>query len=157
MDVQRCGDTMAEVPVKGGSGFKCVVNLEARTCTCREWQVSGIPCKHVVAFITALPDDLEKHVDMYYSVQKFRAAYEALIPAMPDKSQWSQSDHGFFMHPPLLKSIAGRRRKEKKKGCGSSTTKKESHQCPICKRYDHFWYNCKDGDPEDIAAMQTKK
>jgi hypothetical protein len=36
MDVQRCGDTIAEVSVNGGSGFKCVVNLEARTYTCRK-------------------------------------------------------------------------------------------------------------------------
>jgi len=86
LDVQRCGDTIAEVSVKGGSGFKCVVNLEARTCTCRKWEVSGIPYKHAIIFITSLPDQLEKHVDMYYSVEKFRAAYEALIPAMSDKS-----------------------------------------------------------------------
>jgi hypothetical protein len=161
MDVQRYGDTVAEVSVKGGSGFKCVVNLEERTCTCKKWEVSGIPCKHVVAFITSLPDQLEKHVDMYYSIEKFRAAYEALIPAMPDKSQWPKSDHGFFMESPLLKPTTGRRQKERKKGCtegGSSTTKRKgSHQCPICKGYDHRWYNCKYGDPDNIAAMLAEK
>jgi hypothetical protein len=36
MDVQRCGDTVAEVSVKGGSGFKCVVSLEEITCTYRK-------------------------------------------------------------------------------------------------------------------------
>jgi hypothetical protein len=115
MDVQRCGDTVVEVSVKGGSGFKCVVNLEERTCTCRKWEVSGIPCKHAVAFITSLPDQLDKHVDMYYSIEKFRVAYEALIPAMPDKSQWLKSDHGFFMEPSLLKPTTGRRQKEKER------------------------------------------
>ncbi|XP_066320176.1 uncharacterized protein [Miscanthus floridulus] len=109
MDVQRSGDILAEVSVKGGSGYKCVVNLDERTCHCRKWQVSEIPCKHAIAFITSLWEPLEKHVDMYYSVQKFRAAYEILIPAMPDKFQWPQSDHGYFMHPPLIKSTSGRR------------------------------------------------
>ena len=98
---------------------------------------------------------------MYYSVEKFRAAYEALIPAMPDKSQWPKSNHGFFMEPPLLKPTAGRRQKERKKGCtegGSSTTKKKaSHQCPICKGYGHHWYNFKYGGPDDIAAMLAEK
>jgi len=147
--------------VKGGSGFKCVVNLEARTCTCRKWQVSGIPCKHAIAFITSLAEQLEKHVDMYYSVEKFGAAYEDLISAIPDKSQWLKSDHGFFMKPLLLKPTAGRRQKERKKRCtegGSSTTKKKgSHQCPIYKGYGHRWYNCKYGDPDDIAAMLAEK
>jgi len=98
---------------------------------------------------------------MYYSVEKFRAAYETLIPAMPDKSQWPESNHGFFMYPPLLKATGGRRHTQRFKGsteAGSSTTRKKgSHQCPICKGYGHRWYNCKNGDPEDITAMQGVK
>jgi hypothetical protein len=68
-------------------------------------------------FITSLREPLEKYVDMYYSVEKFKTAYEALIPAMPDKAQWPKSDHGFFMHPPLIKSTAGRRQNERFKDC----------------------------------------
>ena len=161
MDVQRSGDILAEVSVKGGSGFKFVVNLAERTCLCRRWQISGIPCRHAIAFITHLREPLEKYVDMYYSVEKFRAAYETLIPAMPDKSQWPESNHGFFMYPPLLKATGGRRHTQRFKGsteAGSSTTRKKgSHQCPICKGYGHRWYNCKNGDPEDITAMQGVK
>ncbi|WVZ79434.1 hypothetical protein U9M48_027013 [Paspalum notatum var. saurae] len=157
MDVQRSGDAVAEVSVKGGSGYKCVVKLDARTCSCKKWELTGIPCKHAIAFITSLREPLEKYVDMRYSTQKFRVAYETLIPAMPDKNQWSESNHGFFMHPPLLKSTAGRRHNERFKGCmeagGSTTKRKGSHKCPICKNYGHRWYNCKNGDPEDIAAM----
>ena len=68
MDVQRSGDILEEVSVKGRSGYKCVVNLEERTCSCRKWQVSGIPSKHAIAFITYLGEPLEKYVDMFYSV-----------------------------------------------------------------------------------------
>ena len=159
MDVQRSGNTLAEVSVKGSNGYKCVVNLEERTCSCRKWQVSGIPCKHAIAFITYLGEPLEKYVDMFYSVDKFKAAYEALIPALPDKSQWAQSDHNFFIHPPFLKPTAGRRQNERFKGCteGSTTKRKGSHQCKVCKNYGHRWYKCKDGDPDDIAAMLTEK
>jgi hypothetical protein len=77
MDVQKSGDILAEVYVKGGSGYKHVVKLDERTCTCRRWQVSGIPCKHAIAFITSLREFLEKYVDKYYSVAKFRAVYES--------------------------------------------------------------------------------
>lgn len=38
MDVLRNGDQVAEVCVKGGSGYWCVVKLQNRTCSCREWQ-----------------------------------------------------------------------------------------------------------------------
>jgi hypothetical protein len=103
----------------------------------------------------------QKYVDKYYSVANFRAAYECLIPAMPDKSQWPKFDHDFFMHPPLLKPTSGRRQTKRRKGCteanSSTTWKKGSHQCPICKGYGHRWYNYKYGDPEDIAAMLAEK
>ncbi|CAN6339137.1 unnamed protein product [Urochloa humidicola] len=161
MEIHRSGDILGEVSVKGGSGYKCVVNLEERSCSCRKWQVSGIPCRHAIAFITSLREPLEKYVDKYYSVEKFKAAYEGLIPAMPDKAQWPQSDHDFFMHPPLLKATAGRRQDHRFKGCtegnGSTTRKKGSHQCKVCKKYGHRWYKCKDGDPDDIAALLLEK
>nr|GEW66397.1 hypothetical protein [Tanacetum cinerariifolium] len=37
--------------VKGPYGHQCVVNLQQRVCSRRKWEVSGIPCKHVVACI----------------------------------------------------------------------------------------------------------
>ncbi|KAJ1274637.1 hypothetical protein BS78_05G076800 [Paspalum vaginatum] len=40
---------------------------------------------------------------------------------------------------------------------GSTTRKKGSHQCPICKNYGHRWYNCKNGDPDNIAAMIAER
>jgi len=107
IDVITSGDGIAELCARGGSSFRFVVNLDQRTCTCRAWQVSGLPCKHALAYITSIRGEkIEDHVDNYYSVQKFRSAYEGIIPAIPDKSMWPKSDHGFFMHPPLLKSTA---------------------------------------------------
>jgi hypothetical protein len=152
LEVIECSEHVAEVTALGGSGFRFVVNLHEKTCSCRQWQISGIPCKHAIAFITSLNVPLENHVDMYYSVEKFRLAYAQLIPAMEDKSQWPQCCHGFFMHPPLLKATAGRRKTERYKGC-TEKTKKGQHKCPICKDYGHHWPSCKKGNPEDIAAL----
>ena len=59
MDVQRSGDILEEVSVKGRCGYKCVVNLQNRTCSCRKWDVTGIPYKHAIAFITLLREPLE--------------------------------------------------------------------------------------------------
>jgi hypothetical protein len=117
LEVVECLEEIAEVTTLGGSGFRFVVNLHERTCSCRKWQVFGIPCKHAIAFITSLHNaPLENYVDAYYSIEKFRATYTHLILAMNDKSQWSESNHGFFMHPPLLKPTAGRPRNERFKG-----------------------------------------
>ncbi|KAG2640446.1 hypothetical protein PVAP13_2KG098016 [Panicum virgatum] len=60
------------------------------------------------------------------------------------------------MNPPLLKAVAGgRRRTERFKGCAEK--KKGQHQCKVCKGYGHRWYKCREGDPEDIAALLAER
>ncbi|KAG2595572.1 hypothetical protein PVAP13_5KG135087 [Panicum virgatum] len=72
---------------------------------------------------------------------------------------WPKSEHGFFMHPPLLKSTTGRRKQNRYKAAaeGGSKGAKGSHQCPIYQQYGHRWWKCKDGDPNDIAAMLAER
>ncbi|CAO2145598.1 unnamed protein product [Urochloa humidicola] len=156
IEIITSSDGIAEVCAKGGTGFRFVVNLDERTCTCRAWQVSGIPCKHALAYITSISrEKIEDHVDNYFSIEMFMKAYEGRVPALPDKFMWPKSNHGFFMHPPLLKSTAGRRKETRYKGAmeGGGNGTKGMHECPICHEYGHHWYTCKNGDPEDIAAM----
>ncbi|WVZ79720.1 LOW QUALITY PROTEIN: hypothetical protein U9M48_027268 [Paspalum notatum var. saurae] len=100
LEVVKCSsEHVAEGTTMGGSGFRFVVNLHERTCSCRKWRVCGLPCKHALAYITSLPNEcIENYVDMCYSIDKFRVAYAELIPAMPDKSQWPKSTHDYGHH-----------------------------------------------------------
>ncbi|KAG2585923.1 uncharacterized protein LOC120672146 [Panicum virgatum] len=69
---------------------------------------------------------------------------------------WPKATHGFFMHPPLLKSTAGGRRKNRMKSAmEGGNSRKKKHRCPICQELGHHWYICKNGNPEDIAAMEA--
>jgi hypothetical protein len=129
--------------INRGSGFWFVVNLQDKTCSCRQWQASCIPCKHAISFITSLDNvPLEKYADMYYSIDKYRATYGHLIPTMTDKRQWPETAHGFFLHPPLLKATASRPKTESYKGC-SEKKKKGQYKCHICQTYGHHWPTCK--------------
>jgi hypothetical protein len=157
-------DGVAELVAKGREdGFRFVVSLPDRTCSCRVWQCSGIPCKHAIAYITSKPGEkLEDHVDDYFSVARFKAAYEGSIPCIPDKSMWPKGTHGFFLYPPLLRATGGGRRKNRFKGAleGGSRNKKKAgkkHKCSICQQLGHHWYTCKNGDPADIAAMEAAR
>jgi hypothetical protein len=88
MEVTNSFDAISEVVVKGGNGFRYSVNLEARRCSCRECQVSRKPCSHAIVTITSFRNEkIEDYIDMCYSVEKFKATYEGVIPAIPDKSQ----------------------------------------------------------------------
>ena len=142
----------------GGSGFRFVVNLNKRTCSCRKRQVSTIPCKHALAFITSLSNTpLENHVDHYYSIEKIKYAYAQLILAMDDKRQWPPSSHGCFMHPPLLKATTSRPKTERHKGYTEKKRKGEKYKCPICKDTGHHWLSCKRGNLKDIASMMEER
>ncbi|GJW79794.1 RNA-directed DNA polymerase, eukaryota [Tanacetum coccineum] len=43
--------------VNEGRQNQVVVNLANRSCTCRKWEVSGIPCKHAIACIFNMNDN----------------------------------------------------------------------------------------------------
>jgi hypothetical protein len=161
-------DGIAEVCAKGSSAssVRFIVNTIERTCSCRAWQGLEIPCKHDIAYITSIP--LEDYVDECYSVEKFKIAYADSMPFIPNKSMWPKPTHGFFMHPPLLKTTAGGRRKNRMKSSlegGSSRKKlgneegigKRQHKCPICHQLGHHWYTCKNGNPDDMAAFEAER
>jgi hypothetical protein len=98
-------------------------------------------------------------VDDYFSINRFRVAYEGSIPSIPNKTMWPEATHGFFMRTPLLKSTGGRRKNRMKSAAegGSSKKKGKSHECSICHTFGHHWYTCKNGNPEDIAAMEAER
>jgi hypothetical protein len=50
-----------------------------------------------------------------------------------------------------MKSAAEGGSKGKGKGKG------KSQECPICHQLGHHWYTCKNGDPEDIAAIEAER
>jgi hypothetical protein len=111
--------------------------------------VSGKPCPHALAAITIERHaDMEKYVDVVYSVQKFQAAYASMIPVITDKSQWPQVDKGFKVLPPIGKKRGlGRQRKKRIprcleqtgkatrqvtcKGCGELGHRRTRWRCPL--------------------------
>ena len=157
-------DGIGEICAKDRSAtsYRFVANLIERTCTCRTWQGSEISCKHDIAYITSIPGAiLEDYVYEYYSVEKFKVAYQGSVPSIPDKSCWPKATYGFFMHPPLLKSTAGRHKNRMKSimegGSSSKGTGTRRHKCAICRELGHHWYKYNNRNPEDIAAMEAAR
>ncbi|WVZ68424.1 hypothetical protein U9M48_017362 [Paspalum notatum var. saurae] len=94
------------------------VDLKNNSCSCREWQVTGKPCKHVLAWICSNRGiQISDYVHDYYSVARFKAAYEGRNEPIPDRTQWSIVDLGFKVLPPLLKRAAGRPKVQRIRGC----------------------------------------
>ena len=43
-----------------------IVNLEEKKCSCRKWDIIGIPCCHSISYIFFNRKDAEKHVNACY-------------------------------------------------------------------------------------------
>ncbi|GJZ42221.1 mutator type transposase [Tanacetum coccineum] len=46
--------------MKDAGQIKCVVNMRTKECSCRKWELIGIPCKHAIAAIWNMPSNGKK-------------------------------------------------------------------------------------------------
>ena len=73
---------------------------------------------------------------------------------MSDKSQWPESYHEFFMHPPLLTPVAGRPKIERHKGTGDKKKRKGQHQCPIIWTMDIIGIIAREADQKTLKLWK---
>nr|CAD1834412.1 unnamed protein product [Ananas comosus var. bracteatus] len=100
----RSSNTKAEVI---SPDSRCEVILDERKCTCRSWQVTGLPCIHACAFITSLRGyEWLSYVDPLFTVSKFRAAYAHEVVPLPDKNQWIKTNLDYKLLPPIMRRPA---------------------------------------------------
>lgn len=95
--------------VKGESNNQWAVDLTAKTCTCRRWDLNGIPCQHAIAAIYAKEHDPTYYVDYWYSQTKYIDAYEPIIHPIAGEDHWPHKDAP--IEPPPYKRRPGRPKK----------------------------------------------
>ncbi|KAL0368060.1 UNVERIFIED_CONTAM: hypothetical protein Scaly_1024900 [Sesamum calycinum] len=78
-------------------GNQHCVDLGEKSCSCRKWQLSGIPCKHACYAIYHQKQDPIDYVADCYSVDTYRKVYEPAIQPMSHEGLWSKS----LIIPPL--------------------------------------------------------
>ncbi|KAJ0566482.1 putative transcription factor interactor and regulator CCHC(Zn) family [Helianthus annuus] len=144
-----------------------VVNLVEKSCTCRRWDLTGIPCKHAVACIWNLAlhgkDDgvLEKWVDKAYWMQTWKDVYSHVIDPVDGQDLWTPSTCPTKLLPPKHHKQIGRPKKKRKKSAvevteltqqmessGKMSRKGETVECSKCKRRGHNRRSCKGTDVE---------
>ncbi|XP_052624769.1 uncharacterized protein LOC111907821 [Lactuca sativa] len=152
--VCRSSDNKAEVNYKGN---RWDVILDEKKCSCRKWQVTGLPCVHAAAFIAFTREpSWEKYVDTYFTVDKFKEAYALEIGPMPGKDQWVHIDTVDKIYPPIIKRPPGR---PKKNRIVSHDESKKRHRCPRCGMYGHHQKTCKNPAHQgfDEASSSNRK
>ncbi|XP_071694530.1 uncharacterized protein [Rutidosis leptorrhynchoides] len=83
---------------KGGK-----VNLQDKTCTCKQWQFSGIPCGHVMAVARYFVlRNVTTHVQKYFHTETYKSAYMEDINTLDHISKWIDPGHLQTVLPPLV-------------------------------------------------------
>ena len=60
-----------------------VVDLVGRTCSCKVWDLIGIPCKYGIAAISVNHEKPEDYTHPCYYKDAFVETYKTPIPPMP--------------------------------------------------------------------------
>ncbi|XP_062103973.1 uncharacterized protein LOC133815107 [Humulus lupulus] len=91
-----------------------VVDLIALTCTCRKFELNGLPCSHAVAAIWKRGLNVLDYVHDYYKKESFIHVYEGVVQPMPSPNKWPSSSNAPILPPPEYK-LPGRPKKSRKR------------------------------------------
>jgi hypothetical protein len=90
------------------------VNFQTRSCDCKRWQLSGIPCHHAIACCRQDNINPENLVHQCYTVDAYNRAYGFNLVPMRGREFWEKVN-GPTIHPPLFTKVMGRPKKNRKK------------------------------------------
>ena len=91
-----------------------IVDINVRSCDCRRWQLTGIPCCHAIACFRH--DDIrpETMVHECYSIETYMQAYGYNIWPVRDKIHWEKMN-GVDVQAPIYEKKVGRPARNRKK------------------------------------------
>ena len=94
--------------------YQHIVDLAAKTCDCRRWQLTGIPCCHAISCLRHERIAPESVLPSCYSLDAYNNAYAYSIWPCRDKSEWEKIDAHQVL-PPVYEKRVGRPPKARKK------------------------------------------
>uniref|UniRef100_A0AB38Z7H9 DBD protein n=1 Tax=Paeonia suffruticosa TaxID=45171 RepID=A0AB38Z7H9_PAESU len=126
--------------VCNGVGGTSVVNIDLWECSCRGWQVSGLPCFHAVAVLQRIDRNIYDYCSKYFSTVAYRLMYSESINPIPtvDKPVQTQSTAAQVLPPPPRR-IPGPPKKRRIRLKGG--VKRPLH-CSKCKGAGHNRATC---------------
>lgn len=125
-----------------------IVNIGTHCCSCRNWQLHGIPCSHAVAALISSGKDLYAFTEKCFTVASYREAYAKEIYPIPGKlergktNEDSMDDDLQVVQPPKFRRPPGR--PEKKRICVEELNReKHTVHCSRCNQTGHYKTTCK--------------
>ena len=128
-------------------GNRFVVDLNARACTCKYFDIRGIMCSHAIACIQWIRHDSATLVSDWFKKDAYKAAYSRGIPPMNGLNLWNENE-GVCVFPHVVRRQPGRPKQRRRvvigeRDIGSILSKKGIPQtCSICHEVGHNRKSC---------------
>ncbi|XP_055826507.1 uncharacterized protein LOC129894936 [Solanum dulcamara] len=133
----------------GEEEYRHIVNLTDRVCSCRTWQLRGIPCQHVVSALCHIGQELEPLVEHWYKKDTLLKAYSHFIQLITNIKMWPETNNPRIERPEP-KPMSGRPARNKRKGkdeprkkYGKMSKQGVKQTCSKCKLESHNKRYCK--------------
>ncbi|KAJ9553710.1 hypothetical protein OSB04_017755 [Centaurea solstitialis] len=125
------------------------VDLSNKTCGCRAWQLTGIPCVHGMAAISNLNGNAEDYVAPWLSTDMFLKSYKYNIRPVNGSDMWPEVDYTKPL-PPKQRRLPGRPTVKRKRDpsemdlMGKTRIPKTGAvlKCSLCKEKGHNKTTC---------------
>ncbi|XP_057770690.1 uncharacterized protein LOC130990475 [Salvia miltiorrhiza] len=135
-----------------------MVDLQAKSCECNEFDLDGMPCSHAIAAITEAKEPVEDYVEAYYLRSSLVQTYSGPVNHLPPLEHWEipfevATD---IVLPNLSRRQAGRPRESRIPSAGerptqrtttadasSSLGKRAPKTCGLCGSPGHTRRACK--------------
>lgn len=86
-----------------------VVDKKQCSCSCRRWQLSGVPCSHAISIIYYNKEKPEKYLDRCYLVSTYMETYRHILFPTHDRDTWPKSDQPPIIPPEPVNKRRGRK------------------------------------------------
>lgn len=134
--------------------FVNTVDIEHWDCSCKEWQLMGIPCSHAIAVLECLGRSAYDYCSRYFTTECYRLTYAESINPVPnfETPAKGELEAAVVVTPPPVKRPPGRPKMRK---IEPLDVIKRQLQCSKCKGLGHNKKTCKRNSTGQIEIPET--
>lgn len=121
-----------------------VVDIDHWDCSCKGWQLTGLPCCHSIAVLSCIGCSPYDYCSRYFMTESYRSTYSESINPIPDFDRPAMKDYSQLavtVTPPPTRRPPGRPTTKK---IGTQDVMKRQLQCSKCKGLGHNKSTCKE-------------
>lgn len=138
-------------------GISHAVDLGKRTCSCRSWDLTGVPCAHAMSAILYMRHQPENYIAHWYTRITCEKTYHQRLQPVPGSTFWDHEGEGLVLPPDLVSKGPGKKKTARRKDADEPTKGKTKYnrkgiqtRCSNCGVLGHSKKTCKSSPQQQV-------